>query len=47
MNIVKYILGSVLFIGTIVLGFSFGTLWGILAIGVCWLVNTFIDWRNL
>lgn len=35
------------FIGLVSLGFHFGTLWGILAIIVCYAVEMIYDWRKV
>ena len=44
-QVVKTVLRIVAFVGLVSLGFHFGTLWGILAIIVCYAVNRYFDWR--
>jgi len=46
MNIVKTILGCVVFIGIVSLGFSFGTVQGILAILGCYLVARVMEGKD-
>jgi hypothetical protein len=46
MNIVKTILGCVVFIGIVALGFSLGTVQGILAMGGCYLVARVMEGKD-